>query len=240
MGATEAAFYPRATRGGRFFSIMSWLLAVIACYGFSHTIPGDIAAPGFPLLLWLHAAAFASWVLLFIVQPVLIATGSLRLHRQLGWSGLALACSMIVLGTVAILMGLWAEKVPPFYPHGLFLVRGFAVLLLFGGLVVASVINRKRGEWHKRLMLYASVIVVVPGLERAMPLFLFGANWPVAVDGVTDAIAFAGPAADLLRYRRIHPAYLWGLGAIVGMQIAVNIIAPSSVAQRLLHALGAH
>jgi len=45
---------------------MSGVLAGIAILGFSRTVPGDLATPGFPALLWMHAAVFTSWVLLFV------------------------------------------------------------------------------------------------------------------------------------------------------------------------------
>jgi hypothetical protein len=221
-----------------FFLVMSLLLGGIAALGFSRTIPGDLQSPGFPPLLWLHAGVFTSWVLLFIALPALVMSGAVRLHRRLGWVGAALACAMLALGAAAILMGLWADAVPPFYPHGLFLIRGFLGLLLFGGLVAAGVLQRQRSEWHKRLMLCASLIVILPGLERAMPLYLFGANWPFAVDATIDLIACAGPAVDLIWARRVHPAYIYGVGAIMLGQLVTYAIAPSRLAILLLHALG--
>jgi hypothetical protein len=74
---------------------MSLLLAGITVFGFSHTVPMDLAPPGLPLLLKLHAAIFVTWVLLFIAQPSLIVTGNAALHRRLGWIGLALAVGMV-------------------------------------------------------------------------------------------------------------------------------------------------
>ena len=133
-----------------FYLIMSLVLAGIAVAGFSRTVPGDFAVPGFPALLWLHAAVFTAWMLLFVAQPALTMAGSLRLHRRLGWVGAALACVMVALGSIAILMALWADQVPSFYPHGLFVMRGLLALALFGGLVVAGVGNRRRPAWSAR------------------------------------------------------------------------------------------
>ncbi len=239
VSATGSVLVRPAARGRPFFLIMSVLLAGIAVFGFSHTVPGDLAAPGFPPVLWVHAAVFTAWILLLVLQPVLVQSGSIRLHRRLGWAGVALACAMVALGAIAILLALRAGTVPPFYPHGLFLMRGAIGLLLFAGLVAAGALQRRKPGWHKRLMLCASIVVVLPGLERAMPLYLFGADWPFAVDGLIDAIALAGPAADLIGERRIHPAYLWALGAIGAGQLAVYVLAPSIVASSLLATLGA-
>ncbi len=228
----------RATAIGPFYLVMACLLAGIAVLGFSSTVPGDLAAPGFPWLLWVHAAVFTAWLALFVAQPALIMGKSLRWHRRLGWAGAGLAVAMVTLGFIAVMMGLLSGNVPSFYPHGLFLIRGALTLLVFGGLVAAAVRQRRRPEWHKRLILCASIMVVVPGLERAMPLLVFGAYWPFVVDGVVDMIALAGPVHDMIVRRRVHPAYVWGVGTIAAGQVLTDIIAPSPVATALLHVLG--
>ncbi len=227
----------RPPRVGRLFYLaMSLVLVAIVVFGFSHTVPFDLAAPDFPMLLVVHAGVFAAWVLLFVAQPALVVRGSLRLHRRLGWMGAGLTVVMLVMGGSALLLGLWSGHVPPFYPHGLFLVRGFLGLALFAGLVVAGVALRRRGEWHKRLMLCAAIVVVAPGLERALPLPLFGALWPLVADGVLDLLALAGPAVDRAVRGRVHPAYRWGVGAIVGTQAVVDAVSYSPLAPVLLGA----
>jgi len=230
----------RATKSGRYFYlIMSLLLAAIAAFGFSHTVPFDLAPPGLPPLLILHAAVFVAWVLLFVVQPVLITSGSLALHRTLGWAAIGLVAAMVVLGAMAILFALHADSVPFFYPHGLFIVRGLMGLILFAGLIAAGIMTRRRPEWHKRLMLCASIVVILPGLERALPVPAMGSSWPFIVDGIADLVALAGPVRDLITRGRVHPAYYWGVGAIVAGQALVDMLAPSRLAGWMLHAVGA-
>ena len=146
---------------------------------------------------------------------------------------------MVALGTTAILLALWADSVPDFYPHGLFLMRGLFGLAVFAGLVGAAIANRKRPAWHKRLILCASIVIVVPGLERAMPIPALGAHWYMVVDAVVLALALAGPCLDLAQRRRVHPAYVWGVGTILLGQLAVDVTASSRLANGLLHALGA-
>jgi hypothetical protein len=89
-------------------------------------------------------------------------------------------------------------------------------------------------------MLCASIAVISPGLERALPIPLLGAAWPFVADGVIDALALIGPVVDLATRRRIHPAYFWGVGAIVLGQLTVDALAPTPVASGLLHILGVH
>jgi MFS family permease len=65
----------------------------------------------------------------------------------------------------------------------------------------------------------------------------FGAVAPLVMFAVNDVILLAGPAADLVVRRRIHPAYLWGVAAVVLMQALIGPLAFSPPAQTLVRAL---
>jgi FtsH-binding integral membrane protein len=223
-----------------FYAIMSIALVALVAFGFSHTVPDDFSTPGFPPFLAVHGVVFAAWMLLFVAQPVLVAAGATGVHRKLGWVGLALAVAMVGLGGYAILFGLWSGQLPPFYPHGLFLIRGMIALATFFGLVIAAIANRRRPQWHSRLLLCATIVVTLPALERSLPLPLFGAGWPFVVDGVADTILLIGPAVDLLTRSRVHPAYIFGVSVVVLGQIATDVLAPSPIATGMLRALGTH
>jgi hypothetical protein len=131
---------------------------------------------------------------------------------------------MVVLATAAILLAFWSHHLPDFYPPGLFLLRGFMGVVTFAGLVAAAICLRRRPAWHKRLMLCATIVVVGPGLERALPVPLMGPSWFYGVDLVLLAIAAAGPVFDFVTLRRIHPAYLYGVGAIFAGQMGVDLL----------------
>jgi FtsH-binding integral membrane protein len=222
------------------YAIMSIVLLAIVVFGFSHTVPDDFATPGFPVFLAVHGVIFAAWMLLFVAQPMLVATGNVGVHRKLGWLGLAIAIAMVGLGGYAVLFGLWSGQLPPFYPHGLFLTRGMVGLVTFFALVVAAIVNRRKPQWHKRLLLCATIVVTLPALERSLPIPLLGAHWWFAVDAVADTILLIGPLTDLIARKRVHPAYFVGVAAVVIGQATTDIVAPSPVATAMLHALGTH
>jgi hypothetical protein len=222
------------------YVVMSVLLLGLVVFGFSHTVPDDLSTPGFPLFLAVHGAVFAAWMLLFVAQPTLVATGNTAIHRKLGWLGLAIAIAMVGLGEYAVLFGLWSGQLPPFYPHGLFLIRGTIGLATFFGLVIAAIVNRRNPQWHKRLLLCATVVVTLPALERSLPIPAFGSGWPLVVDSIADSILLIGPVVDLISRKRIHPAYVVGICVIVLGQVATHFVAPSPIATALLHALGTH
>jgi hypothetical protein len=225
--------------GRRFYLVMSLVLAAIVAFGFSHTVPFDLQPPGLPPMLQLHAAVFVAWVLLFVAQPVLVANRAVATHRKLGWAGTGLAAAMLLMGGYAILFALRADSVPPFYSHGLFLVRGILGLTVFAGLITAAIVMRRRLEWHRRLMLCASIAVIVPGLERALPFPALGPHWYFAADAVVDLIALIGPAMDVIKRHRVHPAYYWGVGALVTGQVITDMLANAGVVATALNALGA-
>ena len=227
---TELVAAPPLETPGRFYIIMAVLLTAIVTFGFSNTVPGDLAAPGFPVFLVIHGLVFFAWMLLFIVQPTLAARGSLALHRRLGWLGAGGAVAMVVLACGAILLALWSAHLPPFYPPALFIFRGFTALAVFSGLVIAAIRFRRQPQWHKRLMVSASIIIMVPGLERALPVPAMGPSWYYIVDALILGLAAIGPATDLWVRRRIHPAYFWGFGAILAGQIFVDVLVPSPLA----------
>ncbi len=213
-------------------------MAAVFVAGFSHTVPGDFApTPGLPLLLHVHGAIFTCWVLVFVGQPALIARGSLALHRKVGMVGAGLAVAMIVMGIAATLFSLRVDRVPPFFPPGVFLVMNVLGILVFGGLVAAGVALRRKAEWHKRLMLCATVSILGPGFGRLLPMADFGEAAPLVMFGAITVFALAGPVADLIVRKRIHPAYAWGVGAIVLSMALIGPVAMSPPAQAAVRML---
>jgi uncharacterized membrane protein YozB (DUF420 family) len=216
-------------------------MAAVIVGGFAQTVPGDFASkPGLPLLLHVHGAVFTLWVLMFVTQPALIARRSLKLHRQLGLLGAVLAGAMVVMGLAATFFAIRNHFVPPFFPPGIFLVMNTIGILVFGGLVAAGVALRHQAEWHKRLMLTATVSILGPGMGRILPMGSFGAAAPLVMFGALSLFAFAGPVADLVVSRRIHPAYLWGVGAILLSEVLTGPLAFAPPTAAVLHWLQGH
>src|SRR5450432_2501447 len=70
-----------------FYFSMSLLLAALVVWGFSRTVETNLfhASPPRPLLLWIHGAAFSTWIVFFILQSALVRTKKVSIHRLLGW-----------------------------------------------------------------------------------------------------------------------------------------------------------
>jgi uncharacterized membrane protein YozB (DUF420 family) len=237
MTAIDMGRRPVASVGRRFYLIMSLLMAAVFVGGFGQTVPGDFAPPVLPLLLQVHGVVFTCWVLVFVAQPTFVARGSLKLHRKVGMLGAGLAVLMVIMGLAATIFAIRYHRVPSFFPRGVFLVMNSLGVLVFGGLVAGGVALRRKSEWHKRLMLCATISILGPGLGRLLPMDSFGAAAPLVMFGVILLFALAGPVVDQIVRKRIHPAYVWGVGAILISDVLVGPLAFSPPVQGMVKAL---
>jgi hypothetical protein len=62
----------------------------------------------------------------------------------------------------------------------------------------------------------------------------FGHAAPLVMFATKDAILFIGPVADLIVRRRVHPAYLWGIGAVMLAELAIGPVAMSPFGAAML------
>ncbi|HVI56207.1 MAG TPA: hypothetical protein VM621_14285 [Luteibacter sp.] len=218
-----------------FYLVMSLAMAAVIVAGFSRTVPDDITAGShFPMLLVVHGIVFALWIVLFVAQPAIVARGSIKLHRRIGWIGAGLAGAMFVMALAATLYSIHSNNVPSFFPAPLFLVMNTIGILVFGGLVTAGVMLRKKAEWHKRLMLCATISILGPGLGRLLPMESFGRAAPLVMFAAILAFGLAGPIYDVIVRRRVHPAYLWGVSTIMLSMAITGPIAFSPPAKALV------
>jgi hypothetical protein len=87
---------------------------------------------------------------------------------------------------------------------------------------------RRRGDWHKRLMLLASIAVLTPAIAR-LPVEAIHAGGIVVFFALTDLLAIASAAYDAARNRRLHPAFGWGTLGLVLAQVGMLVLAGSSL-----------
>ena len=83
-----------------FYFAMSLLIAAIVVWGFSYTIDQNLihATPTRPWILYLQGAVCSGWVVFFILQSSLVRMHKVRVHRTLGWVGVAWGVAILVLG----------------------------------------------------------------------------------------------------------------------------------------------
>jgi uncharacterized membrane protein YozB (DUF420 family) len=109
-------------------------------------------------------------MLLFIAQTQLVAAGRRDLHMKLGAATVMVAVLMI---PVMYLAGVWQvarANQPPFTDPLNWTAIPLAVIPGFAWLVWQAWRRRREAQWHKRLMLGATILIVVgPGFTR-LPL----------------------------------------------------------------------
>jgi uncharacterized membrane protein YozB (DUF420 family) len=206
----------------RFFATMSVVAAVVIVTGFASTYGPKVISGSAPVhaIIHLHAVLFASWLVLFVAQTLLVARGHVQAHMRLGQAGMALAGLMLATGLAAAIdaaraghKGIPGVEFPT--PEG-FLLLNVASICVFSALVAAGGWWRRRPQAHKRLMLAATVAALMPpGISRLPGV----AGNDAAIAGVAVAFLLVGPAYDLATRRRIHPAY-------ASLLLAVLIVPP--------------
>jgi len=235
-GSVTAAF----EREHRFFFITACIMALVLVAGFSTSLAFGRSSFTLPLLFHLHAFTFFGWVALYLLQTGLASTGSIRLHKQLGWLALGWVPAMVVLGTVLTLHSVRQTGAPFFFDKNEFLVGNLLGLPLFAVMVGAAIVLRRRTDWHRRMMLCAMASITGPGFGRLLPMpFLIPWAWWLAAVLFPSLFIIAGMIADRRRTGRVHAAYFWGLGLLVGTQILVDVIAYSPVGYAMTEAVTA-
>lgn len=200
-------------------------LAVVTLgFGVTYALPmvrGSYSAPWF---VHLHGASALWWVLLLIAQAGLVRGRRTPVHRRWGKWALPVAVTIWASG---IATATWAAErdLPELGSVATSGLAGTATgLTLFLLLVGAAVVMRRRPDWHKRLILLATIQLLWPAffrLRHLMPmvprpeisLALLLAYLPILIAMIRDQS----------RCGKIHPVWLYLGPALVieqGLEVA--------------------
>lgn len=239
LGGAAAVAAPHARVGAsapRFYVVMAAMYLAIAVAGFSPTfwVPMMRGTLHVPPITYVHALFFYGWVVLFLVQTALAASGNLRFHRELGVFGVAVATGMCFAAT-----GLLINSLKRFEAAGMGAAERPIAIVSAAGVVVistvfaAAMLNVKRPEVHKRLMLALTSFLLQAAIGRLIAFFLvadvrtaqLGSPPPVAVtlfaSVPTDLLLIIPMIYDRLTRGRVHPAYWLASAYILAVQVAI-------------------
>ena len=89
-----------------FYFWMTLVVTAVVMYGFSFTVESRLIHPTSPrpVVLYLHAVLFTGWVAFFVVQSALVQTRNVRVHRTVGWFGLALGAALPFVGVATAIV----------------------------------------------------------------------------------------------------------------------------------------
>lgn len=232
----------------RFYGGMSGALLLIVLVGFSRTfyLRALFDVPEIPAAVAAHGVILTAWFVGFFLQTVLVAARRIDIHRRFGWLmggiGLAVVASstVVTLNFVPRQKALGVDIDAQITRLSSVVWTDLAALLTFSVLVLTAVARRRQPEWHKRLMLLASLSILSPALTRIWKWPVFAGLDPTLLSlGVLLLLLVTLGLSDVFSGRRIHPVTLVGGAFFIGVRtLATFGLANSGFGQAFIRGLG--
>ena len=212
----------------RIFFTMACVMAASIVAGFSFNLAMGRSSFGMPWLVHFHAWVMMGWVALYLTQNTLIFRDNVALHRRLGWLSVIWLPAVLLMGLLITRFSLQTQGGPFFFDQNEFLFSNSAMLLLSVILAATAVTMRANTGWHRRLMYCSFAILTGPGIGRLTPNPLLEPYaWWIGAVGLPLIFPVIGMIADKRRYGRVHPAWFWGIGLVIGVQAVADLVAYS-------------
>jgi hypothetical protein len=199
--------------GSAFFVVSTAAILVFVFAGFARTfyLHQLFGVPAPTSFMSFHGVLMSGWILLLFIQTGLVAKRRVLWHRSLGIFGACYAAVIVVVGCSATLMAATREvRANSAHVGSQFnvLALELAQMALFAILVGAGVWLRQRYEWHKRLMLLATLCILPNVIARIAILStndFFQRN--INLLSLWALLVLTIVALDSYRRRRVHPAF---------------------------------
>lgn len=227
-----------AARAELFWHRMAIGLAVFIAFGFlQFALRGFVDPVAAPFWVHIHGIAMLAWLGLLVAQPALVSRDNLARHRQLGRIGGLLAIFITCLGVFTSVASLVLNRFPPFFTPPYFLALTVTESLVFGAMVAWAIRRRQTTDWHRRLMIGATIVILEPALGRLlpMPLMIGWSDIPIGLVqlGVVGIIALY----DRRTIGRVHPATKAIAAVVIAVRLTIYLLAMTppvvALAQRL-------
>ena len=214
---------PRGVGQRPFYIGVSLLMGLIAVVGFWPTYFGPLVRGTVeqPPVIHVHATVFAGWLVLFLAQVVLAATGRVAWHMRLGRLGIGYGIVLILVGLITTV-----SRSTNLFDQGSIagarqlLIVGSADMVVFAAFFVAAIVYRRKPQIHKRLMIVAATMLLIAAASRMQFLPLLSLRRAIWMSPVFLAMAY-----DFRSRHLVHPIYLVGLGAFL-----VRVVTPPLIA----------
>ena len=228
--ATVAERIPVASAGDeRFFVRGAVVMAVTIVAGFAFQYAMGRSTFAAPPLVHAHAWIFMGWVGIYLAQNLLVGSGRMELHRRLGWIAAGWVVPMVMLGCLVTIAAVRRGGVVFIFRPLQFLVFDPMMLLFFAGLTWSAIALRHRTDWHRRLHFCGMSLLLAPAFGRLLPMpLLIPWAWE-ACFAVTLLFPVAGMISDLRHNGSIHPAWRYGVGAMLGCLVLTEAVTYSPV-----------
>lgn len=213
---------PAKTRDARQFGFAIWgmLCLVISVVGFWPSYVEPLATGSYhatsPMLHW-HVFCTMLWLLLLISQPVLIQLNHVGAHRLWGIFGAFVAAGVVLTGVLVQVDAMHKYAAAGNTPMAVDVpFLRFEFLFVFSVCVGLAIVRRNRGDWHKRLIMLGTFVLLQSPLDR-MFANVFGLP---RIRGLLAMLCHFGlmvlfMAWERRTHGRIHPVTRWGTILII-------------------------
>lgn len=207
-----------------FFLVMAGLITLTVVIAFGLFFSAGFSSFSSPWWVHIHAVTFTIWIALYVSQNILVYRNNIALHRKLGRIIAVYAVWVVIVSLILTPLTLMVGRSPPFFTPSFFLALDWTNIVVFALIFYAAIVNCKRTEWHRRLMLCATVCLIAPAWGR---IIVLSGNAMTSWNNVGGLLLYIVVAmiADWFIRGRIHPAYYWGFASLVGMGVVIELLA---------------
>lgn len=209
-------------RERRFFLGIALLLIVTALLGFGYFQYAGISSWGAPWWVHVHAVGSMGWLGFFALQNALVVRGSVALHRKLGMFGAGYAGLLVVVDLSLSLFIVASGRSDGMFAPADLLALNTMNVLTFAVLFLIAFRLRHRMDWHKRLMLGATIVLSGPALGRILVMLDMRTTLTFTL-AILSYVVLA-MLFDLAVRKRVHPAYFWACSAVVLMGLGIQFL----------------
>jgi hypothetical protein len=205
-----------------FYFQMSLVCAGIAFIGFVPSYWAPMAAGTLhkAAVSHIHGMIFFAWSLYIVFQSWLGASGQIARHRAVGLIGVSLATAMLIFGVMVSIQVMHETAAAGVGDRGVGIAAvSMSNILLFAGLVVFALMNIRRPEWHKRLMLMAAISILGAPIARWLMVYLHMPPPAGLSDWLVCVVAAVPLLHDWRRRGRPHDANWIAFAAIVAVRL---------------------
>jgi hypothetical protein len=232
MATAAVSQTKRPERAGQhdrlFFSGIALFVLIVVLGGFARTyfLAGAFWANLPSLMVHVHGALFTLWIALLLTQVLLVATRHTRWHMRLGIAGMFLVPLMVLTGFATLIAAIKRRFVPPPVLQ-IITAQDILLLCLFSVLISWAFLARRDAPTHKRLVLCATFLIIIPAIAR-LPIVGNIAQDPVVFYTVVNSFPALLVVYDLWTRRSLHRATICGVALMTVLQIAVLPLARSA------------
>lgn len=209
---------------------MALACAATAFLGFAPTYFVPLAHRTFSAspVIHFHGLLFFAWSLYFVMQTWLAASGRVVNHRSFGIVGVSLATAMTIFGFLASVHVMKHSAALGQLDAGIgFSIVPMSGIAFFAAVFVLAIMNTRKPEVHKRLMLLAAVSILDAPIARWFITFLAPPGPPgpppvpvtIAPAVVASLLLVLAMVRDWRAEGRVHPVYIYGTLALLTLKV---------------------